>query len=260
MKKIFSFLLMAAILLAVGASVTSCSSGDDDDTISKQRVENYVVGHKWHKDNNKNSEYRFYRNGLVVSMSGGRVTSGMLTYAESNFFGTWSVVDNKLITTFTSGAYEGFDWNSILYGTLTINKLWSDIKIIDATAPNGDPHELSSLSLDFGSSNYVIDYTDTSDHDGALVGTWQANGHNNSEGSVQFTMTVSKKGNVRFTAPSIDIDFTSTCTTKNGHVSFNEYLTPAMRSYSFIYIREKDKILFYNEKNAQTAWIWEKVK
>lgn len=29
MKKIFSFLLMAAMLLAVGASVTSCSSGDD---------------------------------------------------------------------------------------------------------------------------------------------------------------------------------------------------------------------------------------
>jgi hypothetical protein len=29
MKKIFSFLLMTAMLLAVGASMTSCSSGDD---------------------------------------------------------------------------------------------------------------------------------------------------------------------------------------------------------------------------------------
>ena len=31
MKKIFSFLLMAAMLLAVGASVTSCSSGDNEE-------------------------------------------------------------------------------------------------------------------------------------------------------------------------------------------------------------------------------------
>ena len=31
MKKIFSFLLMAAMLLAVGASVASCSSGDNEE-------------------------------------------------------------------------------------------------------------------------------------------------------------------------------------------------------------------------------------
>lgn len=31
MKKIFSFLLMSAMLLAVGASVVSCSSGDDEE-------------------------------------------------------------------------------------------------------------------------------------------------------------------------------------------------------------------------------------
>lgn len=261
MKKIFSFLLMAAMLLAVGASVTSCSSGDDEDgTISEQRVEKYVTGYKWYLDRKDRSEYRFYRNRLVSSMSSGKVTSGSLTYAESNFFGTWSVVDGKLITTFTSGAYEGFDWNSILYGSLTITQLCSNVKTIEATESDGDSHELSSYTRNIGSSNTFVDYTDTSDHDGALVGTWQATGHNNSESSVLFTMTVGKKGKVRFTAPSIDIDFTSTCTTKNGHVSFNEYLTPVMHSYSFIYIREENKIVFYDEKNAQTAWIWEKVK
>lgn len=31
MKKIFSFLLTAALLLAMGVSVASCSSGDDDE-------------------------------------------------------------------------------------------------------------------------------------------------------------------------------------------------------------------------------------
>ena len=117
MKKIFSFLLMSAMLLTMGASVASCSSGDDDgDTISEQRVENYVTGYKWYLDNNERSEYRFYRNRLVSSMSSGKITAGSLTYAESKFFGTWAVVDGKLVTTFTSGAYGGFDWNNILYG------------------------------------------------------------------------------------------------------------------------------------------------
>ena len=45
MKKIFSFLLMSAMLLAVGASVVSCSSDDEDDgIINEQRVERYVAG------------------------------------------------------------------------------------------------------------------------------------------------------------------------------------------------------------------------
>ena len=259
MKKIFRMMLLLTTMMAACVSMGSCSSDDDDDTFSEKRVEEYITGYKWYLDNNKRSEFRFYRNRLVTCMSSGGVTSGSLTWAESNFFGKWSVTDGKLVTTFTSGAYEGFDWNDILYGSLTITELRSNFKSIEATAPNGDAHELSSYMVSYGTSNDFVDYTDNSDHDGALIGTWQATGYNN-EGSVLFTMTVSKKGKVRYTAPSIDVDFTSICATKNGHVSFNEYLTPDMRSYSFIYIREKDKMMFYNEGNAQTAWVWKKVK
>lgn len=166
MKKIFCFLLMSAMMIAMGASVTSCSSGDEEDgTISERRVEDYVAGYKWYLDNNERSEYRFYRNRLVSCMSSGKVTSGSLTYAESNFFGTWAVVDGKLITTFTSGAYKGFDWNSILYGSLTITELRSNFKSIEATAPNGDSHELSSYMVSYGTGNDFVDYTDASDHE-----------------------------------------------------------------------------------------------
>lgn len=259
MKKIFRMMLLLTMMTAACVSMGSCSSDDTDGTFSERSVEEYVTGYKWYLDHNKRSEFRFYRNRLVSCISSGGVTSGSLTWAESNFFGTWGVADGKLVTTFTTGAYEGFDWNSILYGSLTITELRSNFKTIEATAPNGDAHSLSSYMVSYGTSNDFVDYTDNSDHDGALIGTWQATGYN-SEGSVLFTMTVSKKGKVRYTAPSIDVDFTSTCTTKNGHVSFNEYLTPDMLSYSFIYIREKDKIMFYNEKNAQTAWVWKKVK
>lgn len=254
MKKIFSFLLTAAMLLAMGASVTSCSS-DDNGTFSEKRVEKYVTGYKWYLDNNKHNEYRFYRNRLVTKTGETKVTSGMLTWPESNFFGTWSVVDGKLITTFTSGAYKGFDWNSILYGSLTITELRSNFKAIEATAPNGDSHELSS----YGIYNDFVDYTDASDHDGALIGTWEALAHDDKH-NIIFTIKIGKKGKITFIAKSENIDFTTTCTTKNGHVTFSHLFEPGTDSRSFIYIREKDKIRFYSEENAQQVWVWEKVE
>ena len=262
MKKIFSFLLMSAMLIAVGVSVASCSDDDEGDgIISEKRVEKYITGYKWYKDHNKRSEYRFYRNRLVSCMGGsGSVASGQLTWAESNFFGTWAVVDGKLVTTFTSGAYGGFDWNSILYGSLTITELRSNFKSIKATAPNGDPHELSSYMVSYGTGNDFVDYTDASDHDGALEGTWWTTGYASDGTSANFTMTIGKKGKVRFTAPKIDIDNTTTCTTKNGHVAFDLYLTQATRTRSYIYVREKNKIVFYNEDNAQSEWVWQKVE
>lgn len=257
MKKIFSFLLMSAMLLAVGASVASCSDGEDDDsTISEQRVENYVAGYKWYLDSKKKTEFRFYRNRLVSRMSGaGSVASGQLTYAASNYFGTWAVVDGKLITTFTTGPYEDSDLKSILYGSLTIDKLRSDCKIIDATDPDGYSHDLGS----YGMSNRFVDYTDASDHDGALEGTWEALAHKG-ERNIIFTIKIGKQGKITFIAKSENIDFTTTCTTKNGHVTFSHLFEPGTNSRSLIYIREKDEIRFYSEENAQQVWTWDKVE
>lgn len=257
MKKIFSFLLMSAMLFAMGASVASCSDDDEDDgIISEKRVEKYVTGYKWYLDSKKKTEFRFYRNRLVSCMSGtGSVVSGQLTYAASNFFGTWAVVDGKLITTFTTSPYEDSDLNSILYGSLTIDKLRSDCKIIDATDPDGYSHDLGS----YGMSNRFVDYTDASDHDGALEGTWKAMAHKGDR-NIIFTIKIGKQGKITFIAKSENIDFTTTCTTKNGHVTFTHLFEPGTNSRSFIYIREKDEIRFYSEENAQQVWTWDKVE
>lgn len=257
MKKIFSFLLMSAMLLGIGASVASCSSDDEDDgIISEKRVEKYITGYTWFPDYKKQPEFRFFRNRLVSRMSsGGSITSGSLTYAASNFFGTWSVLDGKLITTFTSGAYEGFDWNSILYGSLTITELRSDCKIINATDPDGYSRMLRSSEI----SDRFVDYTDASDHDGALVGTWEAMTHKG-ERNVIFTIKIGKQGKITFIAKSENIDFTTTCTTKNGHVTFTHLFEPGTNSRSLIYIRDKNNIWFYSEENAQQVWVWEKVE
>ena len=256
MKKIFSFLLMSAMLLAVGVSVASCSDDNEGDgTISERRVEKYITGYKWYLDGKKKTEFRFYRNRLVSCMSGvGSVASGQLTYAASNYFGTWSVVDGNLITTFTTGPYEGFNSNSILYGSLTIDELRSDCKGIDATDPDGYSHWLSSSE----NSERFVDYTDNSDHDGALEGTWEALAHKG-ERNIIFTIKIGKQGKITFIAKSENIDFTTTCTTKNGHVTFTHLFEPGTNSRSFIYIREKDEIRFYSEENAQSVWTWEKV-
>ena len=255
MKKIFSFLLMSAMMLAVGASVVSCSSDDEDDgIINEQRVEKYITGYTWYPDYKKQPEFRFYRNRLVSRMSSSEVTSGSLTWDASNFFGTWSVLGDKLITKFTTGAYEGFDWDSILYGSLTITGLRSDCKMIDATDPDGYSHMLYSSEI----SDRFVDYTDASDHDGALVGTWEAMAHKG-ERNIIFTIKIDKSGNITFIAKSENIDFTTTCTTKNGHVTFTHLFEPGTNSRSFIYIREKNEIRFYSEENAQQVWVWEKV-
>ena len=260
MKKIFSFLLMSAMLLAGGASVASCSDDDENDgIIYEKQVERYVTGYKWYLDGKKKTEFRFYRNRLVSCMSGtGSVASGQLTYAASNFFGTWAVVDGKLITTFTSGAYGGFDWNNILYGSLTITELQPNCKCIEATDSAGYSHDLSSYIVSYGKSNDFVDYTDNSDHDGALEGTWEALAHKG-ERNIIFTIKIGKQGKITFIAKSENIDFTTTCTTKNGHVTFTHLFEPGTNSRSFIYIREKDEIRFYSEENAQQIWTWEKV-
>ena len=255
MKKSMKMLMLLAMLLAIGASVASCSSDDEDDgIISEQRVEKYITGYTWYPDYKKQPEFRFYRNRLVSRMSSSKVTSGSLTWDESNFFGTWAVVDGKLVTTFTTGAYGGFDWNSILYGSLTIDELRPDYKGIDATDPDGYSHWLSSSEK----SDRFVDYTDASDHDGALEGTWEAMAHKG-ERNIIFTIKIGKQGKITFIAKSENIDFTTTCTTKNGHVTFTHLFEPGTNSRSFIYIREKDEIRFYSEENAQSVWTWEKV-
>ena len=255
MKKIFSFLLMLAMILAVGVGVASCSDDDENDgIISEKRVEKYITGYTWHLEYKKQPDFRFYRNRLVSRMgSGGSVASGQLTYAASNYFGTWAVVDGKLITTFTTGPYEGFNSNSILYGSLTIDELRSDCKGIEATDPDGYSRWLSSSEM----SERFVDYTDASDHDGALEGTWEAPAHKGDH-NIIFTIKIGKEGKITFIAKSENIDFTTTCTTKNGHVSFTHLFGPGTNPRSFIYIREKDEIRFYSEENAQHVWTWEK--
>ena len=94
MRKAIRMMMLLAMMMAASVSMGSCSSDDADGPFSEKRVGNYIMGYKWYLDNSR-SELRFYRNRLVTCMSrSGKITSGMLAYAESNFFG---MVDNGIL-------------------------------------------------------------------------------------------------------------------------------------------------------------------
>ncbi len=263
MKKFLSISLVAVAMMAAGMSLSSCSNSDDGDdgtSSSEKRVESYLVGYKWYLDHQDKTEYRFYRNHLVTSVGQGRVTAGMLTYPDSRFFGTWHVVQGGILyTTFTSGPYGSHGLEDFFYPSLVIVSMKSNFQEVEFAAPDGSLHHLGSYMVgDNFVSNKFTDYTDASSHDGALVGTWRTNAKRTDGQTTEFTMKIDKKGNVHFSAPSDNIDFTTTCTTKNGHVTFDHYLTPKTNAISYIYIRENDRITLYSEKNAQANWAWEK--
>ncbi len=253
--KTINWLFSAACAGSLCFGMAACSGNDDND--GKTSVESYLLGKRWFKDGNKNTEYSFYRNHLVVSDGGASVTSGGLTSGDSNFFGTWQVVGDKLTTTFTSGSYSGFDWNNILYGTLTVNKLYTNTDQLDCTDTEGKSHVLEHYEQSGSSKRTFTDYTDTSIHDNALVGTWHATAYSNNQ-PVEYTITVNKNGTVRWQQSDNEIDFTSSFTTKNGNVDIDHILVPNSQSASFIYIREDDRVLFYDKSNAILVWRWQK--
>lgn len=72
-------------------------------------------------------------------------------------------------------------------------------------------------------------------------------------------ITINWNGEARFHVESENIDFTTTYTTKNGHVTFTHIYLPNSLQYSYIYVRTEKKLKFFSEGNAFRSWQWEKV-
>lgn len=250
-----------AILVSIGLCVglTSCSSdGDGTIGINPIEIENYLYGKRWffksYFMDKTDTQYSFFRNHLVMSFSSsGKLVSGMLTYDNVYYFGTWNTAGDKLLTTFTVGTYKDPNINNRLYGTLTVTDLASNVDQVTCTDSIGETHYLEHTS----DKRTFTDYTDASVHDKALHGTWEMTAYRGNT-PVDFTITVNKKGNVRFVAESEGVDFTTTYTTKNGHVTFTHFLHPNSPQYSYIYVRNDNSIEFFSEENAQRGWVWRK--
>lgn len=264
MKRKFFKNSVLSILVSISFCVglTSCSSdGDGTIGINPIEIENYLYGKRWTFReaymSGSDAQYSFFRNHLVMDFRGpGKLVSGMLTYGPYYFFGTWHTAGDNLLTTFTVGTYKDFDMENLLRGTLTVTELASDGLQVTCKDSVGETYYFQHTN-DFGAGKTSFtDYTDASAHDGALHGTWEMTAYKGDSTPFDLTIMVDKKGNVRFVAESEGIDFTTTYTTKNGHVTFTHFLTPNSPQYSFIYIRSDKMLEFFSETNAIPITRW----
>lgn len=252
------------VSLCALAGMTSCSDDEDPFSITSSNIDNYLYGKIWFfyeysMDWSKyKTEYTFYRNHLVMSLSsGGNVAGGMLTYGTSRYFGTWHTEGDKLVTKFTAGPYKDV-LEKILHGTLTVTELSRNKNEITCTDPSGETRYLRNY-MNGLETNTFIDYTDASDHDRALHGTWIMTAYKDGVTPVDFIVTMNPNGEVRFQAESENIDFTTTYTTKNGHVTFTHIFSPNSPQYSYIYLRTEKMVDFFSEDKALSTWQWKKV-
>lgn len=252
------------VSLCALAGMTSCSDDEDPFSITSSNIEKYLNGKIWFfyefsMDWSKHkTEYTFYRNHLVMSYNpGGNITGGMLTYDTSRYFGTWHTEGDKLVTKFTAGPYKDV-LEKILHGTLTVTELSRNKDEITCTDPSGETRYLRNY-MNGLETNTFIDYTDASDHDRALHGTWKMTAYKDGVTPVDFIVTMNPNGEVRFQAESENIDFTTTYTTKNGHVTFTHIFSPNSPQYSYIYLRTEKMVDFFSEDKALSTWQWEKV-
>ena len=251
MKKIFGFLLMAVMLLAVGASVTSCSSDDDDyKQDNSKEISDFIESKEWFLGDGGRA-YSFYRNHMVLRDAGGvSVGGGVGGYDWA--FGTWQVTNGNLVTKFDVCANSNVNPSQLFYET--IYSVYRDPK---SPKIKGKLSDGSEVYLSFGKK--MTDYTDDTPHDKALHGTWVADVHEyNSNTDLQCTMTINPDGTARFEMSDGRADLTTTYTTKNGHVTFANYLTAGIQNLSFIYLRNEMLIQLIDEKDALVAWRWYK--
>ena len=249
MKKIFSFLLMAAMLLAMGASVVSCSSDDDGDKQDNNKeISEFLQGKEWFLGEGWRA-FSFYQNHMVLMDAGGvAVGGGVGGYDWA--FGTWQVANGNLVTKFDVCANSNVNPSQLFYET--IYSVYRDPKSPKIKGKTSDGSELY-LSL----YKQIADYTDDTPHDKALHGTWVTDVQEYSSNTdLQCTMTINPDGTARFEMSDGRKEVNTTYTTKNGHVTFAHYLTAGIENQSFIYLRNEMQIQLIGEKDALIAWRW----
>ena len=249
MKKIFRFLLMAAMLLAMGASVVSCSSDDDGDKQDNNKeISEFLQGKEWFLGEGGRA-FSFYQNHMVLMDAGGvAVGGGVGGYDWA--FGTWQVANGNLVTKFDVCANSNVNPSQLFYET--IYSVYRDPKSPKIKGKTSDGSELY-LSL----YKQIADYTDDTPHDKALHGTWVTDVHEYSSNTdLQCTMTINPDGTARFEMSDGRKEVNTTYTTKNGHVTFAHYLTAGIENQSFIYLRNEMQIQLIGEKDALIAWRW----
>ena len=250
----------------VTASLTACSSNDDESEKNAAKVEEYLAGNEW-TINSTRGTYFYYKNHMVYYEDGGDVTPGGYVIEPNTAFGYWQMDGDKLTTRFEVGTPKSFNIGNLLNGTLSgmhlqeSNKLTGsrvsisiDMRpLIVGTLPNG-----YECQMRCGSS--LDDISDETDHDVALRGTWYCvvtytNAEDGKKRNCMASMTFNEDGTMHMVIESVS-DHTATYTTKNGKVTINDFLSKSDVITFYYKNLSGVEIKLYSCENGYLSSIW----
>lgn len=269
LKAIPAMVAMGMMTLSLTASLTACSSSEDESEKNAAKVKEYLAGNEW-TINSTSGTYSYYKNHMVYYEGSGSMSSGGLFGEPNVAFGYWQMEGDKLTTRFEVGRPEGFNIGNLLNGTLSGVHLQESSKLTSSRVsisidmrplivgilPNG-----YECQMRCGSS--LDDISDETDHDVALRGTWYCiitltNIEDGKKEQRVGSMTFNEDGTMRMVIEGYS-DFTTTYTTKNGKVTINGYLGENYVA-TFYYTNHYSFINLYNSENGYLSSIWRKNK
>ena len=266
MKRSLVAIFAVAAMGMITASLSACSSSEDESEKNAAKVKEYLAGNEW-TINSTRGTYFYYKNHMVYYEEGGGLTPGGYVIEPNTAFGYWQMDGDKLTTRFEVGTPESFNIKNLLNGTLSGVHLQESNKItgsrvsisidmrplIVGTLPNGYECQMRcGKSMD--------DISDETDHDVALRGTWYCvvtitNTENGKKRRCMASMTFNEDGTMRMVIEGVS-DHTATYTTKNGKVTINGFLSKSDVVTFYYKNLSGIEIKLYNCENGYLSSIW----
>ena len=262
MMAIFSVVAMGMIT----ASLTACSSSEDESEKNAAKVKEYLAGNEW-TINSTRGTYFYYKNHMVYYEDGGDLTPGGYVIEPNTAFGYWQMDGDRLTTRFEVGTPKSFNISNLLNETISgvhlqeSNKLTGsrgsisiDMRpLIVGTFANGNECQMRC-----GKS--MNDISDETSHDAALRGTWYCIVTITKDGKKRDcmgSMTFNEDGTLHMVIEG-EKDFTTTYSTKNGKVTINGYLVENHVA-TFYYMNLYGSLIkLYSCENGYLSSIWRK--
>lgn len=216
----------------ITASLTACSSSEDESEKEAAKVKEYLAGNEW-TINSTRGTYFYYKNHMVYYEDGGDLTPGGYVIEPNTAFGYWQMDGDRLTTRFEVGTPKSFNIGNLLNETISGVHLQESNKItgsrvsvsidmrplIVGTFANGNECQMRC-------GNSLNDISDETDHDAAIRGTWYCIVTMTKDGkkrNCMGSMTFNEDGTMHMVIEG-EKDFTTTYSTKNGKVTINGYL------------------------------------
>lgn len=262
-------LMAISAMVAIGmvtASLTACSSSDDESEKNAAKVKEYLAGNEW-TINSTSGTYSYYKNHLVCYAGGGDLTPGGYVIEPNTAFGYWQMDGDRLTTRFEVGTPKSFNIGNLLNETISGVHLQESNKLTGSgTSVSIDMRPLIVGTFSNGNEcqmrcgRTLNDVSDETDHDAALRGTWYCVITITKDGKKEQrmgSMTFNEDGTMHMVIDDKE-DFTTTYSTKNGKVTINGYLVENHVA-TFYYINLYGSLIkLYSCENGYMSSIWRK--